>query len=190
MAEPQVRRWTLAELETLPDHDGWILYEIIDGELFDLHAAGYDHQETCALTGSALVVWNQQAGLGSVFVGPGLTFSDDDNTIPDVVWVSHARRAALEQADKKLHGAPELVAEVLSPGAENARRDQDVKLRLYGRRGVDEYWLMDPATRMVQVFRLVNGALVLAATLGEAETLASPVLPGFAAVVARLFPAK
>jgi Uma2 family endonuclease len=188
MAEPQVRRWTLADLESLPDNGGWIKYEIIDGELFELHAAGNEHQETCALTTVELGVWNRQTGLGSVFAAPGLIFSDDDNTIPDIVWVSHARRAALEQADNKLHGGPELVVEVLSPGAENARRDREVKLGLYGRRGVDEYWLLDPPARTVAVYRRMNDALALVAELGAAGTLTSPLLPGFAAPVSRLFP--
>src|SRR3954463_5271867 len=103
MAESQVRRWTLADLETLPDQDGWIRYEIIDGERYELHADGNPHQVTCSLTTAELVYGNLEPGLGAVPVGPGLIFSDDDNTIPDVVWVSHGRRAALEQADAKLH---------------------------------------------------------------------------------------
>ena len=190
MEEPGVRRWTLADLETLPDHDGWIRYEIIAGELFELHAAGNAHQETCALTSTELGLWNRQADLGSVLIGPGLIFSADDNTIPDLVWVSHARRAALEQADDKLHGGPELVVEVLSPGAENARRDRKLKLGLYGRRGVDEYWLLDPPARTVTVYRRQNDALALVAMFDDTATLTSPLLPGFAAPVARLFPKK
>jgi len=190
MAESQVRRWTLADLETLPDQDGWIRYEIIDGELYELHAAGNPHQETCSLTTSELVIWNRECDLGTVLVGPGLIFSDDDNTIPDVVWVSHGRRAAFEQADYKLHGAPELVVEVLSPGAENARRDSDVKLHLYSRRGVDEYWMLDPETRTVHVYRRAESVLILVAQHDAAAILTSPVLPGFAARVARLFPAQ
>jgi Uma2 family endonuclease len=190
MAEPQVRRWTLAELETLPDHDGWIRYEIIDGELFELHVAGNEHQETCALVGAELGLWNRQVRLGSVLIGPGLIFSDDDNTIPDLVWVSHARRAALEQADDKLHGGPELIVEVLSPGPENARRDRELKVGLYGRRGVDEYWLLDPTMRTVSVYRPGEGALALVVVLDELATLTSPVLPDFAAPVASLFPAR
>jgi Uma2 family endonuclease len=190
MAEPQVRRWTLADLRTQPDYDGWIRYEIVDGELFESDVPGNEHQETCALTSAELGLWNRQASLGSVLVFPHLIFSDDDNTIPDVVWVSHARRAALEQADDKLHGAPELVVEVLSPGAENARRDREVKLGLYGRRGVDEYWLLDPPTRTVSVYRRREEELALVGVLDEAATLTSPVLPGFAAPVERLFPAR
>ena len=190
MAEPRVRRWTLADLETLPDDGGWTRYEIIDGELFVVHAPGNEHQETCSLTSAELVFWNRQTGLGSVLVGPGLIFGDDDHTIPDVVWVSHARRAALEEADGKLHGGPELVVEVLSPGAENAARDRQTKRALYGRRGVDEYWILDPTARTVSIYRRAGDTLQQVVVLDDAATVTSPLLPGFSAPVARLFPAS
>lgn len=41
--------------------------------------------------------------------------------------------------DGKLHSAPELVVEVLSPGAEDEGLDREVKLKLYSRRNVKEY---------------------------------------------------
>jgi Uma2 family endonuclease len=190
MAEPQTRRWTLADLEALDDHDGWIRYEIIDGELFELHAPGNLHQWTCARVTTRLGIWDEDTGLGMLLVGPGLIFDDENNTIPDVAWVSHARWRALEQADDKLHGGPELVVEVLSPGAENERRDREIKLGLYGRRGVDEYWVLDPAARTVSIYRRGGAALDLVAVLTERDTLTSPVLPGFSAAVADLFPAR
>ena len=105
------------------------------------------------------------------------------------MWVSHARRAALEQADDKLHGGPELVVEgPVCPA--DARRDRELKVGLYGRRGVDEYWLLDPAPRTVSVYRQSDDALVLVAVLDAQATLTSPMLPGFAAPVASLFPAS
>ena len=188
MAEPRVRRWTLADLDLLPDDGGWTRYEIIDGELFTVHAPGNEHQDVTTRSSFELFAWNRQAGLGVVLVGPGLIFDGENNTIPDVVWVSHARRAALQQADDKLHGGPELVVEVVSPGPENERRDREVKLRLYARRGVDEYWVLDPAARTVTVYRRVGDDLALGATLGPDATLTSPLLPGFAVRVARFFP--
>ncbi|HBY76579.1 MAG TPA: hypothetical protein DEG47_06160, partial [Cyanobacteria bacterium UBA11148] len=42
-----------------------------------------------------------------------------------------------------LTAAPELIVEVLSPGVENVRRDQEVKLKLYSSRGVQEYWIVN-----------------------------------------------
>ncbi|MBI2218960.1 MAG: Uma2 family endonuclease, partial [Candidatus Rokubacteria bacterium] len=54
----------------------------------------------------------------------------------DVVWVSTQRLATVLWPDGKLHAAPDLIVEVLSPGAANERRDREVKLTLYSRRGV------------------------------------------------------
>ena len=50
MAEPNVKRWTIADLDALPEKvDGWrIRYEIIDGELFVSRAPGDEHQYTTA----------------------------------------------------------------------------------------------------------------------------------------------
>ena len=187
MAESPTRHWTVADLAALPD-DGWTRYEIIDGVLFEMHAAGNSHNEAEGLTTYELIAWNRVLGLGTVLPVPGLIFSDDSNVIPDIIWVSHQRRAQLEQADDKLHGGPELVVEILSPGAENERRDRETKRALYARRGVEEYWVLDPERRTVSVYRRGGDDLPLVATLGPAETLTAPVLPGFAVLVARLFP--
>ncbi len=48
---------------------------------------------------------------------PGLIFSRSDNVAPDVDWVSYERRAQIHDEAGHVWGAPELVAEVLSPGA-------------------------------------------------------------------------
>lgn len=56
-------------------------------------------------------------------------------------------RSKLDQRGCK--GAPDLVIEVLSPSSQ--RHDQLVKLNLYQRAGVLEYWIVDPENRTVRV---------------------------------------
>jgi Uma2 family endonuclease len=91
------------------------------------------------------------------------------------------------QPDGKLHAAPELMIEVLSPGATNERRDREAKLKLYSQRGVQEYWVADWRQRQVEIYQREHAALHLVATLYEQDTLQSPLLPDFAIQVARLF---
>ena len=51
-----------------------------------------------------------------------------------------------------IHGAPDLVVEVLSPGS--AIADRKRKFAVYERSGVEEYWIVDGAGTVVEVYRL------------------------------------
>jgi Uma2 family endonuclease len=83
--------------------------------------------------------------------------------------------------------APELVVEVLSPGSSNELRDRDVKLSLYSRIGVDEYWIVDWRARVVEVYRRLGAELQRVATLTGDATLTSPLLPGFSCPISSLW---
>ena len=178
-------RWTSADLEVLPD-DGK-RYEIIDGELYMSRQPHWHHQRTCGKIFVALETWSAQTGTGETNLAPGVIFAEDDDVAPDVVWISQARRATALGPEGHLHAAPELVVEVLSPGVANERRDRDAKLKLYSRRGVLEYWIVDWRAQQIAVYRREELALRLLATLYAADTLTSPLLPGFSCKVATLF---
>ena len=180
-------RWTSADLELLPFEDGK-RYEIIDGELYVSEQPSFDHQHVCTVMLAALHHWSVQAQAGRPVITPGLIFADDDDVAPDLVWDSSERLAQILGPERKLHGPPELVVEVLSPGARNEQRDRQAKLNLYSRRGVDEYWIVEWMQRRIEVYRRAGAALDLVATLGAGDVLESPLLPGFACRVGDLFP--
>ena len=184
-SRPSALRWTSADLAVLPDNDK--RYEIIDGELYVSRQPHWHHQRTCVKICAALEAWSMQTGAGEANLAPGLIFAEDDDVVPDVVWISNARRASALGADGHLHAAPDLAVEVLSPGAANERRDREAKLKLYSRRGVLEYWIVDWRAQQVEVYRREELALRLVATLYATDTLTSPLLSGFACVVATLF---
>jgi Uma2 family endonuclease len=138
---------------------------------------------------AALYTWNDRVGAGTVGVAPGIIFAEDEAVAPDAVWISKERLHTALDDDRKLHAAPELVVEVLSPGAKNVRRDRQVKLEAYSRRGVDEYWILDWLRRQVEVYRRERTALRLVATLRPPDVLESPLLAGLSVPVARLFTA-
>src|SRR5439155_3642787 len=178
-------RFTSADLEVMPD-DGK-RYEVIDGELYVSKQPRYHHQYTCTEVSAQLRNWSKNTGRGRVIAAPGLIFAEDDDVAPDVIWISNERLVAALHEDGKLHDAPELVIEVLSPGFANEKRDRDAKLKLYSRRGVDEYWIVDWLLRSVEVYRRENAALHLMATLRESDILQTPLLAGFSCEVASLF---
>src|SRR5439155_26361267 len=114
-------------------------------------------------------------------------FSEDNNVIPDPVWISHQRRALATDEKGHYSLAPELVVEVLSAGVMNERRDRDVKLRLYSRQDVQEYWVVDWENHLVEVYRRESGELRLALSLTDRDALTTPLLPGFACPITTLW---
>jgi len=179
-------RYTSADLDILPEIEG-IRYEIIDGELLVSKAPGLEHQYVCISLGTALHLWSLANPIGKAYGTPGLVFSDDDDVIPDLVWISAERLSIGRDASGHITVGPELTIEVLSLGSANERRDKETKLGLYSRRGVDEYWIVDWREHSVQVFRRDGTELRLAETLGDEDTLTSPLLPGFEVAVSSLW---
>jgi Uma2 family endonuclease len=179
-------RYTTADLEGLPSIDG-VRYEIIDGELYVSKQPDWHHQLACTEIAIALGNWSHQTKLGRTLFAPGVIFAEDENVAPDVVWVSRDRLETIADEQGHLRAAPELVVEVLSPGSTNERRDRELKLKLYSRQGVREYWLVDWRTRTVQVYRRQRTALRLIATLEGSDAISSPLLPGFSCPLASLW---
>lgn len=179
-------RWTVADLEALPD-DGR-LYEIIDGELYMSRNPTPNHQVSCFRLSAMLDEWSRVSNKGRVFTFTALLFANDDYAVPDAFWVSNERLALIyDRKERKFLAAPELVIEVLSPGSANETRDRDAKLKLYSRRGVSEYWIVNWWARQIEVYRRENAQLHLVATLFEADTLTSSLLGGFSCLVASIF---
>ena len=124
-----IDRFTTADLDRLELPEGWRA-EIIDGVLYVSKASGWDHQGAIVRLLRLLGDWAEAHG-GAINAGIGVIYADDDNVIPDLVWISAERLAQGLDAAGHLHEpGPELVVEVVSPGAENARRDRESKLAL------------------------------------------------------------
>ena len=177
--------WTTSDLELFPDDDK--RYEIIDGELFVTRAPHLRHQGVADAICTELRIWSKRSKLGNAFTGVGLVFSDTDNVIADVIWISNERLDILLDEAGHLTGAPELVVEVLSTSVKDKRRDRELKLKLYSVQGVQEYWIVDREQQAVEIYRRENGLLKRAATLFSTDQLVSSLLPSFSCMVDELF---
>lgn len=78
---------------------------------------------------------------------------EDVDTVvePDITVVCDPSRLD----DRGCKGAPDMVVEILSPSTR--RHDRLVKLNLYQRAGVREYWIVDPEAHTVTVHTLEDG---------------------------------
>jgi Uma2 family endonuclease len=182
-----VPRFTSRDLELLPDPLDDTRYEIIDGDLHVSKQPHVHHQFACTMLCAALTRWDDTAGAGFALMAPGLIFSPDQDVAPDLVWISRERYARAVDRAGHLRSAPEVVVEVLSYGTANEQRDREVKLSLYSRQGVRENWIVDWCRQEVHVYRRRDVALVLVSTLQGDDDLTSPLLPGFACPISRLW---
>ena len=87
---------------------------------------------------------------------------------------------------KGCKGAPDMVMEILSPSTQ--RHDRLVKLDLYQRAGIREYWIVDPDSRTVQVFLLDRGSVLPHEVYGRDAVAKVNVLDGCFIELNRVFP--
>lgn len=143
---------TWQDVQQLPD-DGR-RYEAVGGRLFVTAAPSYRHVRIAHRLAVALDRWLEGPGHGVVCQAPGVEFpATGEGVQPDLVFLSEARRGIV--AKEGLRGAPDLVVEILSPST--AGRDRGVKLDLYERQGVGEYWIVDPEEKAVEIWRFGDG---------------------------------
>lgn len=161
---------------------GWRLdVELIDGEAVVMPPTG---GLAASLQGElflALRRWQEHTGddgllLQDVFV----TMPKGQYLAPDIAWWSASRRPPLSKG--AIESVPDLVVEVLSPAT--CANDLGVKRELYLDSGVSELWLADPSSRTVTCVRADTEGSV---TIGEAGTLRSELLDGFALDLTDLF---
>lgn len=131
-------------------------YEVLEGELTMVPAPGAPHQVVLANLNDTLRAFVKLHNLGMVLFAPlDVILAEDSIVQPDLLFIRKDRLAILKT--EGVRGAPDLVVEVLSPST--AHHDRGVKRSLYGRHGVQEYWLVDPQEQTVEVACLRDGAL-------------------------------
>lgn len=102
---------------------------------------------------------------------------------PDVVVVCDPKKLD----DKGCRGAPDLVIEVLSPST--ASKDCIKKRALYERHRVREFWIADPANRVLSIYLLGgDGRYGCPAVYGDEDEVPVSVLPGLTITLGDVFP--
>jgi Uma2 family endonuclease len=161
-------------------------HEIIGGDHLVTPSPNTKHQRIVGQLYFALVAYLRNNRAGEVFVAPfDVVLSDRDIVQPDLLYISRERSSVI--TEKHVHGAPDLVVEILSPGAPGI--DEITKRDLYESCGVHEYWVVDPELDTISIDRRVEGAFVRSAELatGKDDELTTPLLPGFSVKVAEVF---
>lgn len=87
--------------------------------------------------------------------GMDLYLDDKNRFVPDFMVVCDHSKIK----PNGVYGAPDLVVEVLSPST--AKNDKTHKMEVYAKCGVQEYWLVSPGDKSVEVYRLDGSTFVV-----------------------------
>lgn len=175
---------TVADLELMPDD--FNRYELMEGEIVVSRSPGLPHQDVLVNLLNILVNHLAEHPEGKAYLTPGVIFDNFNSVIPDIAFVGRSRREEIASG-KHITGTPELMIEVVSPGTANARRDRVVKRQVYGKHGVQEYWIVDPQKRCVEIYRLSENSLELFVRLSGVEEVTSSLFPGLVIPLVRIF---
>jgi len=177
-------RFTYEDYKSLPESMSR-RYELLHGELRMVPAPTTEHQFISRNLEFILYHFVRIHDLGTVLYAPvDVVFGQgDDREVvqPDILYISHQRRHII--TEEEIQGVPDLIVEILSPGTE--QRDRGYKKHLYGRYGVREYWIVDPASRTVETYG--GHDFDCLRRLTENQTLTSPLFPGLEIVLKEVF---
>ena len=158
-------------------------HEIIAGEHHVSAAPNIDHQRISRHIQFQLYSQIEVPGNGEVFNAPtAVQLSEHDIVEPDLLVVLAARGSCL--TERTVAGPPDLVVEILSPSTR--RQDRELKLSLYQRAGVGEYWIVDPVARHVVKYVRRGPTLTPGGTF--TESVAFDGLHGVAVDLSRVWP--
>ena len=159
--------------------------ELIDGAVV-VNEPTVLHQRVVGLIYAALLAWTQAApDRGTVSLPLDVRIDETTVLAPDVLWFARGIDLGAPRAPRM----PDLAVEVRSPAT--WVYDVGPKRDLYERHGLRELWLADTASRTLLIYRRSreHSGFDIQAEVAAAQSLSSPLLPGFAATVGELVPA-
>ncbi|MCI9542402.1 MAG: Uma2 family endonuclease [Lachnospiraceae bacterium] len=124
--------------------------ELIDGHFYNMSAPSRIHQEILNYINNTIFNYiRSKNGLCKVYPAPfAVQLFKDKTTIvePDISVICDKNKLT----NRGCFGAPNWIIEIVSPN--NANHDYIRKLNLYANAGVQEYWIVDPMTKLVYIY--------------------------------------
>lgn len=178
--EESAANYTIEDYAALPENAP---FELINGKLTFMASPNSTHQNISMNLSALLHFYVKKNQLGKVFAAPMDVYFDKTNVYqPDVLFISEKRKNII---GKFIQGAPELIVEIVSPSSQN--KDELEKLTAYGKFGVQEYWLIHPEKRTIQMFSNKGKEMKKIETLRGKAVLKSKVVTGFEVKLKEIF---
>jgi Uma2 family endonuclease len=173
MSNVAVEQFTVADYRAMPE--GPPYYQLVEGELIMAPSPGSLHQDIAGNIYFLLRRHVTKHRLGKVCIAPLDVYLSDLTVLqPDVFFLS-TRNMGLLQADG-VHGAPDLVVEIVSPS--NGPLEKKRKRPLYARHGVREEWLIEPELEQIHRYDFATDPGKPVRIVDSEESFETLLLPG------------
>jgi len=174
-------RFTYQDYLLLPEEQR---VELIEGDFHMTPSASELHQRISKRLEFRFYQILEEKGEAFVYDSPlDVVLSEENVVQPDLVIISRAKKAIIK--DSHISGAPDVLIEILSPHSQ--KRDRIIKMKLYARHGVREYWIVDPDARSVEVYTWKRRTLGLWQVFPAGSAARSNLFPHVAIEVDSLF---
>ena len=158
-------------------------YQLINGKLVFMAAPSYQHQDVLANLHLEIGSFVRQNKLGKLVFAPTDVKLDDQNIIqPDLLFINIKRSNIIQ---RMIMGTPDFVVEILSPSTE--KYDRKNKMKLFGKHGVVEAWLVNINKQEIEVYHNENKKMQLIQKVSKNDSIKSIAIEGFELEVARIF---
>ncbi len=179
------KRMTLEEYLSYDDGTN-TRYELVDGILVEMSLGTGKHGRAIHRLAKRLEAAAENLGTdwlaipGLVGVETDVPGKNDHVRIPDITllpgpqWDAIADRPGSATIFRD-EPVPIVVVEVLSPSTQST--DLKDKRSEYAKRGIREYWIINPISKEITVLRLDNGTYVEVGVFRGEDAIVSPTLP-------------
>lgn len=141
----RTKKWTVKDYLMLGEMN--TPCQLIKGELIMSPSPSPYHQRISRILFNKL--FNASIS-GEVFYAPIDLYIDNKNVFqPDLIYISAERDSII--TSRGIEGTPDLIVEILSPS--NIFTDRNQKKTAYQKIGVQEYWIVDPANKTLEIYR-------------------------------------
>jgi len=184
-AEPAPAKSNFTTADELLRYSSSYRYELVKGELKKMAPAGNEHGSLAALFAGLLIAHVRAQKLGKVYAAEtGFKLSSNPDTVraPDAAFISQTRLDEVGPVPGYWPGAPDLVAEVISP--HDLYTEVSEKVAEWLSAGCRMVVVVNPRTEQVLVHALNADVKVLGVddTLGGGD-----VVPGWQLSIGELF---
>ena len=172
------RHYTYQDSRSWPEEERW---ELFHGTAFAMSPAPQRiHQGLVVRLLVQLSAFFEGKSCKPYVAPVDVFFPDGDEALDDIDLVLQPDLMVVcdpgKLIDEGIRGAPDLIIEVLSPGT--AMRDQTDKRDIYEKKGVREYWVVNPHTFEVLVYSLKDAAYGLPVPASLNSPIPVGIFPG------------